>query len=363
MAIGVLTASMSLRAEPPAGVKIGESPAASTPSLSGVIVAGEAAEPLTDIKLLLETAKTSQARGSAVTDTEGRFRFENLQPGPYRLRIYCADAAAGEPLDLYYLPPKIGPLTIRPGKDLTLRIHVRRGLSLSGRVEAKGKTVTPRSPLYRNQNEIRVLDGQVSSAFAAMPKRIEFKSEPFTLNGLNPEAPSIRFDVAVSGVRPLCRVKVTGGPFGKLQEATLSRPIRFPPLKDLSLVVWNRPEQLSRKGVWVEIRGIDNPFHRYVNAMEVRNDPWPLGRYGIHVRYDEKRSPAFMKFTLSASKGKPGVFRLDYPRYAKMRKWLLRKLDRKAVRPADDYVEMKIPIERPKSESAPAPSNDPPPGT
>jgi hypothetical protein len=323
----------------------------------GKLTVGGTAEPLGEVNVLLRDEASGQYKGSATSSPNGMFAIQGVIPGTYTLEVYCADSAPGKPLDGYYLPPKIGPFTIPKGQDAKVAIVAIKGLSLKGQILAKGMKISPRSPIYRVTDRIEVLDDNVSSDSATASKEFEFApGTGFKLSGLNPKAESIDVDILVPGIRPLCRVRITGGPFPTDKVATLAAPIQFGPVVKLTVMVADGPEQSSREGVWVEIRGVGNPYHRYVNASELRGEPWPVGRYAFYALYRGRRSKAIGTFTVSSRR--PNFIQLDYRRFDYRRKQVRRDPNGESTSDARDIDAMKVTLagaEPPKPAVVPSP--------
>jgi protocatechuate 3,4-dioxygenase beta subunit len=124
---------------------------ASGASLSGIVVDGKTGAPIEDAKIALIPAKDppgvshagyiyvhgKRTNPGVETDTSGRFRFENVLPGIYRLDItaddYCSpEAVIGDP---YRLDT---PFEVRPGSRLPDAL-----VRLDRCVEIRGRVSTP----------------------------------------------------------------------------------------------------------------------------------------------------------------------------------------------------------------------------
>jgi hypothetical protein len=89
---------------------------------------------ITPPRLLVQPLERSQASGSASTDEHGRFVFEGVLPGSWRI----APALSSRSVDLFVsdrtdIAPVAQPVEIQAGtREQTVEYHVRRGLTITG---------------------------------------------------------------------------------------------------------------------------------------------------------------------------------------------------------------------------------------
>ena len=119
---------------PPLGSQAPESQPQPTGTLGGVVTDAVSGEPLSKVTLTLGREGRGARPISAKTDLEGKFLFENLELGRYRLRAERNRYVASEYGQR--APNQQGtPLTLQAGQKLTgLTMQLQRAAVISGRV-------------------------------------------------------------------------------------------------------------------------------------------------------------------------------------------------------------------------------------
>jgi protocatechuate 3,4-dioxygenase beta subunit len=107
------------------------------PTVKGYLVAGRVVEadtgnPVPDVEVYCgSTTQGATGGGSAETDSQGRFRFEHLQPGGYRASVFAergGDLTDGDEITFEVID----------GDVRELEIRMRRGATISGVVAIEG---------------------------------------------------------------------------------------------------------------------------------------------------------------------------------------------------------------------------------
>jgi protocatechuate 3,4-dioxygenase beta subunit len=91
-------------------------------SISGTVRDASTGAPLSNVRISLPGSE------AATTDSEGRFRLEEIEPGPKR--VWASDSVRGAGAGVSVM--------VRAGEEATVEIRLKPGGSISGRVVDSG---------------------------------------------------------------------------------------------------------------------------------------------------------------------------------------------------------------------------------
>ena len=121
---------------------------ASTGGIAGRVTADETNAPIAGAHILLFPARPPRAPNQipigpppqTTTDQDGRFAFDRIEPGEYRIN---AQKSGFAPMAMGMPPMTPPPVTVVAGQQVTVDLHLLRGGVISGRVlDPKGEPLT-----------------------------------------------------------------------------------------------------------------------------------------------------------------------------------------------------------------------------